>query len=120
MSGSFIVKLPTPCDRCRSLTGKIIGADVICTECGQHRMPVSAKTRGFLERISQMFGAPAEIVFRKSDARDKIEQHDLLLSNKYTKDGRSWHQVITETMTGGGDEAPIDSDAVEAVNVTEL
>jgi hypothetical protein len=113
----FVVKLPSPCDRCRCLTGKIIDAGVVCTECGAHRMPVSENTRQFLTRVSQMFGAPAEIVFRTSDARDKIAQQDMLLSNKYSSDGRSWHQIITESM--GGD-APIDSDAVGAIDPTEL
>ena len=111
----FVVKLPTPCSNCRCLTGKIVGAEAICAECGQNRMPVSEKTRSVLERVSQMFGAPAEVVFRTSDARDKIEQQDWLLSNKYASDGRSWHQVITECMS-----APSDSDAVEAMDPTEL
>jgi hypothetical protein len=64
-----------------------------------------------------MFGAPAEIVFRTSDARDKIAQQDMLLSSKYASDGRSWHQIITESM---GVDAPIDSDAVGAIDPTEL
>jgi len=81
-------------------------------------MSVSEKTRSMLERISQMFGAPAEIVFRSSDARDKVEQQDLLLSNKYAADGRSWHQIITETMNG--DDASIDGDAIETVTEPEL
>jgi hypothetical protein len=59
----------------------------------------------------------AEIVFRTSDARDKIEQQDLLLSNKYASDGRSWHQIITDSMNG---DAPIDSGAVEAIDPIEL
>src|SRR5262249_11944383 len=116
----LVVKLPTPCDRCRSLTGKIVGSMIVCAECSAHRMPVSQKTSSMLERVSRMFGAPAEIVFRTSDARDKIEQQDLILSNKYAKDGRSWHQVITDTMTGADDGAPIDGDAIEAVTKPAL
>jgi hypothetical protein len=115
----FVVKLPQACERCRCLTGKIIGAVVVCIECGAHRMPLSERTRSMLERVSQMFGAPVEIVFRTSDARDKIEQQDLLLSNKYARDGRSWHQIITDTMSAG-DDASNDGDAVEAVTEPEL
>ena len=115
-----VVKLPTPCERCHCLSGKIVGDAVVCAECGTHRMPVSEKTRQFLTRIASMWGAPAEIVFRTSDARDKMDQQDLILSNKYAKDGRSWHQIITDTMNGADDDASIDGDAVEAVNETEL
>ena len=118
MSADPAVKLPTPCERCRCLSGKIVGDAVVCAECGTHRMSVSEKTRQFLTRIASMWGAPSEIVFRTSDARDKIEQQDFILSNKYAADGRSWHQVITDTMSGAGD-APSDGDASEAVNDTE-
>jgi hypothetical protein len=113
-----IVKLPKTCDRCHCLSGKIVAEQVVCCGCGAPRMPVSAKTRNMIERVSTMFGAPAEIVFRTSDARDQIEKQDLLLSNKYVGNGRSFYQVITDTMTGGDDEAPIDVGAVE--DVTEL
>ena len=41
----FVVKLPQACERCRCLTGKIVGGSAVCGECGTHRMPVSKKTR---------------------------------------------------------------------------
>jgi hypothetical protein len=116
---AIAVRLPSACS-CGRLTGKIVDAHAVCDGCGQKRFPVSELTLRTLARISQMFGAPAEpIVFRSSDAKARLEQHDLLLKNKYARDGRSFHQVIGDIIDGVGNP-PSDSDGIEAVDDTEL
>jgi hypothetical protein len=113
---NLIVKLPRTC-ACGCLTGKIVANTVVCDGCGQTRFPVSELTLRTLMCISQMFGAPTEpIVFRSSDAREKIERQDMLLQNKYGSDGRSFHQIIGDVV----DDPLSDSSGVEAVDSTEL
>jgi hypothetical protein len=103
--------LPTVC-RCGALAGIIADDSVICSSCGAERTSLSPVTQQFLAGIAKHFGDPVEpVVFRRPDAAEQIEQQDLYLKTHHVRDGRSFHQVITDVFDRieDGGETPNDS-----------
>jgi hypothetical protein len=110
MTADLIVTLPSTC-RCGCLKGRIAAGHAICLDCGTKRLPVSEKTTRFLAQVAGIWGAPDEVVLRRPDAAEKIEQQDLYLKTHHVRDGRSFHQVITDVFDRieDGGETPNDS-----------
>jgi hypothetical protein len=95
--------LPTTC-RCGALTGVITDDAVICSGCGASRVNISPPTQQMLDGITRHFGELKDpVVFRRPDVIEQINKQDETLRHKFTRDGKSWFDVITDNL-GKADE----------------
>lgn len=97
------VKLPDKCPSCERKIA-LIGPGVAMHKaalrcvCGRHRGWVSNTSFSFLQRIVETFGRPdTPIAIHRGSALAQIAKQDEYLKRKFTREGVSWYDVITET-----------------------
>jgi hypothetical protein len=97
------VRLPDSC-KCGSDLATIGAGDgkhaatLACPQCGSARGAISEFTLHFVESIAAKFGAPAAITIRADRIVKACAKQDEFLKRKYTPTGKSWFDVITESL----------------------
>jgi hypothetical protein len=96
------VKLPDKCPSCERHVA-LIGPGVAMHKaalrcvCGRHRGWVSNVSYAFLQKIISTFGRPGTpIAIQRGSAIAQIAKQDEYLKRKFTPEGVSWYDVITE------------------------
>ena len=99
------VTLPHTC-KCGALRGLLVDGKIACADCGVDRGTLPDTTQRFVAGIVAHFGEPKEpIVLRKPDVAAKITEHDAFLKRKFTRDGKTWFDIIRQAAAGlVGDE----------------
>jgi hypothetical protein len=96
------VKLPDKCPSCERHVALIEPgrgphkAALRCV-CGRHRGWVSNASFAFLQKIVETFGRPdTPIAIHRGSALAQIAKQDEYLKRKFTPEGVSWYDVISE------------------------
>jgi hypothetical protein len=96
------VKLPDKCPSCERTVALIEPgrgphkAALRCV-CGRHRGWVSSVSFAFVQKIVETFGRPETLIaIHRGSALAQIAKQDEYLKRKFTPEGVSWHDVITE------------------------
>jgi hypothetical protein len=90
--------LPRVC-LCGAISGIITDDKVVCLSCREKRANVAPATSKFFSNVVQLFGEPIEpTIFRSAHAIEKIKQQDEYLKRRRTPTGKSWFDVITDTI----------------------
>jgi hypothetical protein len=109
MCSDVSILMPSTCANCGTLRGRLVNGKVIC-ECGTNRGALSDPTLRCITAIVERFGAPKEpVVLRKSHAIAKIKEQDAFLKRKFTRDGRTWYEILEQASAGpvGDDDHPV-------------
>ena len=103
------VALPHTCTKCHELRGALIDGKITCADCGGDRGTLSDETRRFIAGIVTHFGELREpVVLRKPGVVAKIRAQDDFLKRKFTRDGKAWFDIITQTAARlVGEEHPL-------------
>jgi hypothetical protein len=97
------VKLPDKCSSCeRNVAligpGRAMHKAALLCVCGRHRGWVSNASFAFLQMIVETFGRPTTpIAIQRGSALSQIAKQDAYLKRKFTPEGVSWYDVISET-----------------------
>jgi hypothetical protein len=87
------------CERAVALIGPGSGPHKAALRCGcgKHRGWVSSTSFAFLQKIVETFGRPTTpIAISRGSARAQIAKQDEYLKRKFTPEGVSWYDIITE------------------------
>jgi hypothetical protein len=96
------VKLPDKCPSCEGAvaligTGSGPHKAALRCGCGKHRGWVSNVSYAFLQKIVETFGRPTTpIAINRGSALSQIAKQDEYLKRKFTPEGVSWYDVISE------------------------
>jgi hypothetical protein len=119
------VKLPDKCSSCERKValvgpGRAMHKAALHCRCGKHRGWVSNVSYAFLQKIVETFGRPdTPIAIHRGSALSQIAKQDEYLKRKFTPEGVSWYDVISEASGFASEEtneiAPAPIDAGEGI-----
>jgi hypothetical protein len=95
------VELPNKCTCGSNVAligaGKAMHKASLHCRCGKHRGWLSNASYNFVRKIVETLGRPQQpIAIHRGSIFSQIAKQDEYLKRKFTPDGRSWYDVITE------------------------